>query len=96
MRSHDVYGTRDMNSGFGEFVNIHLFEDGMLSIYWSSNRHAISYFFKMKDMDDYDDFRNEIVSVLSECNDINEAYYELENYLGSDEIDDFLEEYHEF
>lgn len=94
MRKDIVYGIKDKSFDFGNYIEIHLYEDGLLRIYWSSSKHAVSYFFTMKDMDDYDDFRDEITSVLSECSDINEAYYELENYLGSEVIEEFLEEWH--
>jgi hypothetical protein len=96
MRENIVYGVKDRTSDTGSFIEIHLYEDGLLRVYWASNKHAVSYFFTMKDIDEYDDFKDEMISVLSECDDINEAYYELENYLGSEAINEFLEEWHRY
>ena len=91
VREDVVYGNSDMD-GFGEYVKIHLNDDGMLRIHWSSDIHAVSYYFTMHDNDEYEDFRDELITVFRDCGDIGEAYYELENYLNSGEADLFVAE----
>lgn len=92
IRENIVYGPSS-NDGLGEYISINLYEDGLLRIRWSSDIHAVSYYFTMHDNDEYDDFMDELIAVFKDCGDIGEAYYELENYLNSGEADVFLEEH---
>ena len=94
MRRDIVYGTESDKPGFGQFVDVFMpGEDNYLRIGWVNNKVASWYHFLIKDKDDYEDFKNELVAVLRDCKDIGEAYYALEGYLNSEYVDDFLEEY---
>jgi hypothetical protein len=91
-----VYGTESKKPGFGQYVELFMCdEDNHLGIGWTNNGVAVYYPFLIKDKDDYEDFKNELTSVLRDCKDMGEAYYELEAYLNSEYADDFLEEYPE-
>jgi hypothetical protein len=92
-----IYGTKDEKPGFGQCVELFMFEeDNHLGIDWTDDGHATVFHFLIKDKDDYEDFKNELTSVLRDCKDMGEAYYELEAYLNSEYADDFLEEYPEY
>lgn len=92
-----VYGEKGDKPGFGQFVELFMFdEDSHLGINWTNDGEAVVFHFLIKDKDDYEDFKNELAVVLRDCEDIGEAYYELETYLNSEYIDDFLEEYPEY
>lgn len=92
-----VYGIKDEKPGFGQFVELFMFdEDNHLGINWTNDGHASVYHFLIKDRDDYEDFKNELTAVLRDCKDMGEVYYELESYLNSEYVDDFLEEYPEY
>lgn len=92
-----IYGRKGEKPGFGQFVELFMFdEDNHLGIDWTNNGEATVFHFLIKDKDDYKDFKNELTAVLRDCEDIGEAYYELETYLNSEYIDDFLEEYPEY
>lgn len=89
-----IYGTKGEKPGFGQFVELFMFEeDNHLGIDWTNDGHATIFHFLIKDKNDYEDFKNELIAVLRDCKDIGEAYYELEAYLNSEYVDDFLEEY---
>ena len=62
MRENIVYGVKDRTSDTGSFIEIHLYEDGLLRVYWVSNKHAVSYFFTMKDMDEYEQYQSKLKS----------------------------------
>jgi hypothetical protein len=96
MRRDVVYGVKDEQPDFGQFVELFMFdEDRHLGINWMNDGNATVFHFLIKDKDDYEDFKNELMVVLRDCEDIGEAYYTLEAYLNSEYIDDFLEEYPE-
>lgn len=92
-----VYGIKDEKPGYGQFVELFMFdEDNHLGIDWTNDGHATIFHFLIKDKTDYEDFKNELTAVLKNCEDIGAAYYALESYLDSEYIDDFLEEYPEY
>lgn len=92
-----VYGTKGEKSGFGQFVELFMFEDdNHLGINWTNDGRAVVFHFLIKDKNDYEDFKNELITILRDCKDIGEVYYELETYLDSEFADDFLEEYPEY
>lgn len=92
-----VYGTKNDKAGYGQFVELFMFdEDNHLGINWTNDGHANVFHFLIKEKSDYEDFKNELVAVLKNCEDIGEAYYALESYLDSEYVDDFLEEYPEY
>ena len=89
-----VYGTKGDKPGYGQFVELFMFdEDNHLGINWTNNGHAEVCHFLIKDKEDYEDFKGEITAVLKDCKDINSAHYALEVYLDSDYAGDFLDEY---
>ena len=88
-----IYGHEDNKPGFGQFVEVFMFEDGYLGILWTNNEQRTAFYFIIKDQDDYEDFKNELAAVLKDCEDIGAAYYALEVYLSSPYVYDFLEEY---
>ncbi len=89
-----VYGAKSDKQGYGQFVELFMFdEDNHLGIDWTNNGHAEVYHFLIKDKEDYEDFKGEITAVLKDCKDIDSAHYALEVYLDSDYAEDFLEEY---
>jgi hypothetical protein len=91
-----VYGTKGEKPGYGQFVEVFMHdEDNHLGIGWTNNGVATYYHFLIKDKDDYEDFKNELIAVLRDCEDMGEVYYELEAYLNSEYVGDFLEEYPE-
>lgn len=97
MKRDIIYGVKDEKPGYGQFVEVFMFdEDNHLGIDWTNNGCATVFHFLIKDKDDYEDFKNELTTVLRDCADIGEAYYNLESYLDSDEADEFLEEYPDF
>ena len=92
MRSDIIYGAKDEESGLGQFVELFILdEDNRIGIEWADNHQGTIFYALLKDKDDYEDFGNELVSILKSCDDIGEAYYELENYLSSEYADDFIE-----
>lgn len=97
MREDIIYGAMDDKPGYGKFVRVFMFEeDRHLGIDWTNNGHICVFHFLIKDVSDYDDFKNELTSVLKDCTDIDSVYRELEAYLDSEYADDFLEEYPEY
>ena len=97
MREDIVYGTKGDKPGFGKFVNVFMFKDDRhLGINWTNDGHIDVFHFLIKDVDEYDDFKDELIAILKNCNDINEAYCELEAYLESGVADEFLDEYPEY
>ena len=91
-----VYGVKGEKPGFGQYVEVFMFEeDNHLGIDWINDGHATVFHFLIKDRADYEDFKNELTAVLRDCKDMGEAYYELEAYLNSGYVDDFLDEYPE-
>ena len=97
MREDIVYGFKGEQPGFGQFVKLFMFEDDRhLGINWTDNGHIDVFHFLIKDIREYDDFKDELIAVLRCCDDINEAYYELEAYLDSGVVDEFLEEYPDY
>lgn len=96
MKRDIAYGTKDEAQSFGQFVEVFMFdEDNHLGINWTNNGYATVFHFLIKDKDDYEDFKNELTTVLRDCEDIGAAYYALEVYLNSPYADDFLDEYPE-
>lgn len=96
MRSDIIYGRKDERSGLGQFVELFMCdEDNRLGIEWFDKHQGTIFYFSLRDKDDYEDFKNELIAVLKECADIGEAYYALEVYLNSEYADDFLAEYTE-
>ena len=92
-----VYGTKSDKEGYGQFIELFMFdEDNHLGINCTNDGHANVFHFLIKDKSDYEDFKNELVTVLKNCEDIDKAYYALESYLDSACVDDFLEEYPEY
>ena len=92
MKTDIIYGSRDENTGFGQFVELFMLdEDSRIGIEWADNHQGTIFYALLKDKDDYEDFRNELVAITKDCDDIGEVYYELENYLGSEYADDFIE-----
>ena len=92
MRTDIIYGTKDEESGLGQFVELFMFdEDNRIGIEWANENHSMIFHAVIKDRDDYEDFRNELVSIFKGCEDIGEVYYELENYLSSEYVEDFLD-----
>lgn len=97
MKRDIVYGIKGEKPGFGQFVEVFMFEeDNHLGIDWTNEGHATVFHFLIKDKNDYEDFKNELTVVLKDCEDIGAAYYALEIYLNSEYADDFLEEYPEY
>lgn len=91
-----VYGAKGNKPGYGQFVELFMFDENSHSgINWTNNGQSTVFHFLIKDKDDYENFRDEIITVLKDCEDIDAAYYALEVYLDSDYADDFLEEYDE-
>lgn len=91
-----VYGTKGDKTGYGQYVEVFMFdEDNHLGIDVTNDGHIAVYHFLIKDKSDYEDFRDELIAVLKDCSDINMAHSTLEVYLDSPYADDFLEEYPE-
>lgn len=91
-----VYGTKGEKTGYGQYVEMFMFdEDNHLGIDVTNDGHIAVYHFLIKDKSDYEDFRDELIAVLKDCSDINTAHSTLEVYLDSPYADDFLEEYPE-
>jgi hypothetical protein len=89
-----VYGVKGDKPGYGQFVEIFMFdEDNHLGINWTNDGQATVFHFPIRDKDDYENFRDELIAVLNDCEDIGEAYFALEVYLNSEYAYDFLEEY---
>ena len=96
MIRHTIYGVENKNKpGTGKFVEVFMLENGCLGIMWTNNEERSTFYFAIKDRDDYEDFKNELTAVLRDCEDIGAAYYALEVYLDSPYADDFLEEWPE-
>lgn len=92
-----VYGTKSKKPEYGQFVELFMFdEDNHLGINWTNGGQATVFHFLIKDKTDYEDFKNELTTVLKDCEDIGAAYYMLEDYLSSECIDNFLDEYPEY
>ena len=92
-----IYGTKGERPGYGQFVEIFVFdEDNHLGIDWTNDGHATIYHFLIKNKDEYEDFKNELKTILKDCSDIAEAHRALNAYLDSEYADDFLEEYPEY
>lgn len=92
-----VYGYKDAKPGCGQFIELFMFdEDNHLGINWTNDGRATVFHFLIRDKTDYEDFKNELAAVLKNCEDIGSAYYTLEDYLDSEYVDDFLEEYPEY
>lgn len=91
-----VYGTKGEKTGYGQHVEAFMFdEDNHLGVNVTNDGHITVYHFLIKDKSDYEDFRNELISVLKDCSDISMAHSTLKSYLDSPYADDFLEEYPE-
>jgi hypothetical protein len=96
MKTDIVYGTQGEKAGYGQYVKIFMLdEDNHLGIDWTNDGRSVVFHFLIKDKDDYEDFKNELVSVLDCCDNINIAYNTLNSYLDSPYIYDFLDEYPE-
>ena len=94
MIRHTIYGVENKNKpGTGKFVEVFMLENGCLGIMWTNNEERSTFYFAIKDQDDYEDFKNELTAVLKDCEDIGAAYYALEVYLDSPYADDFLEDW---
>lgn len=92
-----IYGVKDEKPCFGQFVEIFLFEeDGHLGIDWTNNGQSVVFHFLIKDINDYEDFKNELTTILRYCADIDEVYDALDTYLDSGEAYEFLDEYPEY
>lgn len=92
-----IYGEKGERPGYGQFVEIFMFdEDNHLGIDWTNDGHGTIYHFLIKNKDEYEDFKNELKSILKDCPNIEEAYRALNAYLDSEYADDFLEEYPEY
>ena len=51
-----VYGIKDEKSGFGQFVEVFMFEeDGHLGINWTNNGQVTVFHFLIRDKDDYEE-----------------------------------------
>ena len=89
-----IYGAKGEKPVFGQYVELFMFEeDNHLGIDWTNDGHAVVFHFLIKDKNDYEDFKNELIAVLKDCEDMGAAYYALEVYLNSPYAYDFLEEF---
>ena len=95
MREDIVYGTKGDKPGFGKFVKMFMGveQDRHLGINWTNEGTVTVWHFWIRDTEDYENFRDELIAVLKDCEDIGAAYLALEVYLGSEYADDFLEDY---